>query len=128
MPNIDGKPTTEKPNPAAAQLADDILRRKNQPLGVFFSPRSIAVIGATESAGSVGRTVLWNLISNPFGGTVFPVNARRPSVLGIKAYPSVGAVPEKVDLAVIATPAETVPEIVSECADAGVKGVIVISS
>jgi acetyltransferase len=106
----------------------DILRRKAQPLTAFFAPKTVAVIGATESAGSVGRTVLWNLISNPFGGTVFPVNARRPSVLGIKAYPRVGAVPEKVDLAVIATPADTVPGIVSECADAGVKGVIVISS
>ena len=45
------------------------------------------MIGATESAGSVGRTILWNLISNPFGGTVFPVNAHSPSVLGIKVLP-----------------------------------------
>ena len=57
------------------------------PLQHFFSPRNVAVIGATENAGSVGRTTLWNLISTPFGGTVFPVNPKRPSVLGIKAYP-----------------------------------------
>ncbi len=113
---------------AAATQQSDILRRKTQPLNVFFSPRSVAVIGATESAGSVGRTILWNLISNPFGGTVFPVNAHSPSVLGIKSYPSITAIPERVDLAVIATPAQTVPAIVSECADAGVKGVIVISA
>ena len=67
---------------------------------------------ATETPGSVGRTVLWNLISNPFGGTVFPVNPKRPSVLGIKAYPTIAAVPEKVDLAVIVTPAATVPKLV----------------
>ncbi len=112
----------------AATQQSDILRRKTQPLKVFFSPRTVAVIGATESPGSVGRTILWNLISNPFGGTVFPVNARRSSVLGIKSYPSITAVPERVDLAVIGTPAQTVPAIVSECADAGVKGVIVVSA
>ena len=55
----------------------------------LFLPQSVAVIGASERAGSVGRSVLWNLLSNPFGGTVFPVNAKRPNVLGIKAYPSV---------------------------------------
>ena len=49
----------------------------------------VAVIGATEKAGSVGRTILENLVGNPFGGTVFPVNPKRPSVLGIKAYPSI---------------------------------------
>ena len=78
---------------------------ERQPLDAIFAPRNVAVIGATEKAGSVGRTILWNLISNPFGGTVFPVNPKRPSVLGIKAYPSIAAVPEQVDLAVIVTPA-----------------------
>jgi acetyltransferase len=95
---------------------------------VFFCPHTAAVIGASETPGSVGRTVLWNLISNPFGGTVFPVNSRRSSVLGIKAYPNIAAVPEPVDLALIVTPAARVPGLVAECADAGVKGVIVISS
>ena len=60
----------------------------------------------------MGRTILWNLISSPFGGTVFPVNPKRPSVLGIKAYPSIADVPEQVDLAVIVTPAPTVPGII----------------
>ena len=97
-------------------------------LQVFFSPKSVAVIGATEKAGSVGRNILWNLISSPFGGTVFPVNAKRDSILGIKAYPSVGAIPGPVDLAVIITPATTVPGIVRECGAHGVKGVVVISA
>ncbi len=97
-------------------------------LEVFFKPKHVAVIGATESKDSVGRTILWNLISTPFGGTVFPVNPKRPSVLGIKAYPSIAAVPLKVDLAVIVTPADTVPGLIEECVAAGVKGAIIISA
>lgn len=88
----------------------------------------MAVVGATEQAGSVGRTILWNLISNPFGGTVFPVNPKRSSVLGIKAYPSLSALPDKVELAVIVTPAATVPGVIAECVATGVKGAIVISA
>ncbi|HEX7594367.1 MAG TPA: acetate--CoA ligase family protein, partial [Anaerolineae bacterium] len=88
----------------------------------------VAVIGATENPGSVGRTILWNLISNPFGGTVFPVNPKRAGVLGIKAYPSIAAVPERVDLAVVVTPASTVPDIIGDCVQAGVKGAIIISA
>ncbi|MFB2838952.1 bifunctional acetate--CoA ligase family protein/GNAT family N-acetyltransferase [Floridanema evergladense] len=108
--------------------AHDVLRYEHQPLDAIFAPKNVAVIGATEKLGSVGRTILWNLISSPFGGTVFPVNPKRPSVLGIKAYPSIGEVPEKVDLAVIVTPAATVPGVISESVDAGVKGAIVISA
>ena len=97
-------------------------------LSAIFSPKNVAVIGATERAGSVGRTILWNLISSPFGGAVFPVNPTRSSVLGIRAYPNVAALPETPDLAVIVTPAHTVPGIIQECADAGIKGVIIISA
>src|SRR5918993_980612 len=113
------------PTPPTTDRAHDFLRTERQPLDAVFAPRNVAVIGATETAGSVGRTVLWNLISNPFGGTVYPVNPKRPSVLGIRAYPSVAALREKVDLAVIVTPAAAVPKLVAECADAGVRGVIV---
>jgi len=117
--------------PSAKQTverAHDIYRQAYHPLDVFFSPESVAVIGATEAAASVGRTLLWNLISSPFGGTVYPVNPKRSQVLGIKAYPKIGALPEPADLAVVITPAHTVPGIVGECVDAGVKGVIVISA
>jgi acetyltransferase len=102
--------------------------QQHHPLNAIFAPRSIAVIGATEKAGSVGRMLLWNLISHPFGGTVFPVNLKRTSVLGIKAYPSLAALPEPVDLAVIATPAPTVPGIIAECVEAGIKGAIILSA
>ncbi|HEX9074955.1 MAG TPA: CoA-binding protein, partial [Anaerolineae bacterium] len=106
----------------------DLLRYQPRPLDPIFAPKNVAVIGATEKQGTVGRTLLWNLISNPFGGTVFPINPNRPGVLGIKAYPKIAAVPDQVDLAIVVTPAPTVPGIIGECVDAGVKGAIVISA
>lgn len=98
------------------------------PLDYIFNPKAVAVIGATDKQGSVGRTILWNLISNPFGGTVYAVNPKRHNVLGIRAFPNIAAIPEQVDLAVIVTPAGTVPGLIGECAEAGVKGAIVISA
>ena len=68
--------------------SSDILRSSRRTLGRTFAPKTVAVIGAPEAPRSVGRTLLWNLISNPFGGTVFPVNPKRPSVLGIRASTS----------------------------------------
>jgi acetyltransferase len=114
--------------PLTSDRTYDILRSEYQPLDAIFAPKTIAVIGASEKENSVGRTLLWNLIRNPFGGTVFPVNPKRSSILGIKAYPNIAAVPEPVDLAVIATPAASVNSIISECIDAGVKGAIVLSA
>ena len=118
-------PTLRTP---VADPVHNILRHGINALDVFFTPKTVAVIGATEKIGSVGRTILWNLISTSFGGIVFPVNPTRPSVLGIKTYPDIAAVPEKVDLAVIVTPAPTVPNIIGECVDEGVKGVVIISA
>ncbi len=100
----------------------------HQPLDAIFSPKTVAVIGASEKPGSVGRTLLWNLISNPFGGTVYPVNPKRDSVLGIKAYPSLDSIPDPIDLALIATPAQTVAGVVKECTRKRVKGAIIISA
>ena len=108
--------------------AQDIYQYTENPLTSIFAPKNVAVIGATEKEGSVGRTILWNLISSPFGGAVFPINPKRPSLLGIKAYPSIKDVPDQVDLAVIVTPSTSIPDLVSECVDAGVKGAIVISA
>lgn len=101
---------------------------RRHPLDFIFAPRNVAVIGASESEGSVGRTILWNLISHPFGGTVFPVNPKRRSVLGILAYPKIADLPAPVDLAVVVTPALSVPGVIEECVEAGVKGAIVISA
>ncbi|MEQ9001789.1 MAG: bifunctional acetate--CoA ligase family protein/GNAT family N-acetyltransferase [Coleofasciculus sp. B1-GNL1-01] len=114
------KPTTDP--------AYDILRSERQPLHSFFAPDTVAVIGATDKEGSVGRTLLWNLMSNPFGGTIFPVNPKRHSVLGIPAYSSIKDIPDPVDLAIIAIPAPFVPGVVQECVEVGVKSAIIISA
>jgi len=106
----------------------DVYQYTTNPLKSIFAPKNVAVIGATEKEGSVGRTILWNLISSPFGGAVFPINPKRSSLLGIKAYPSIKDVPDEVDLAVIVTPSTSIPGIIAECAEAGVKGAIVISA
>jgi acetyltransferase len=106
----------------------DIWKRREHPLDCIFHPRSVAVIGASEREGSVGRTLLWNLIRSPFGGTVFPVNLQRHSVLGIKSYANVADIPEHIDLAIIATPAATVPQVIRECVQVGVKGAIIVSA
>ncbi|KAI9134669.1 bifunctional acetate--CoA ligase family protein/GNAT family N-acetyltransferase [Acaryochloris sp. CCMEE 5410] len=108
--------------------AHDILRYDYTPLQPFFAPRRVAVIGATEKPNSVGRTLLWNLISSPFGGTVFPVNPKRSSVLGIKAYTDILSIPEQIDLAVIAIPAPRVLSAVQQCIHADVRGAIIISA
>jgi acetyltransferase len=97
-------------------------------IDAIFNPKTVALIGATEQAGSVGRTMLWNLISNPFGATIYAVNPKRRNVLGIKAYPSVAEIPEQVDLAIIVTPAPSIPGIVEECVNVGVRGAIIISA
>ncbi len=109
-------------------VATDLLGAKEGGLQAFFTPQSIAVIGASDKAGSIGRTLVWNLISSPFGGTVFPVNPKRPRVLGIKAHPRIGDVPDPIDLAIVATPAPTVPDLIAECVEAGVQAAIVVSA
>ncbi|HSH04939.1 MAG TPA: bifunctional acetate--CoA ligase family protein/GNAT family N-acetyltransferase [Anaerolineae bacterium] len=108
--------------------AHDVWQYRQRPLDAIFAPKSVAVIGATERRGSVGRTIVWNLMTNAFGGVIYPVNPTRSSVLGIKAYPSINEIGEPVDLAVIVTPAPTVPGIIQECVTAGVKGAIIISA
>jgi acetyltransferase len=92
----------------------------------MFAPESIALIGATEASGSVGRALLENLKS--CHGPLYPVNLRRNTVLGLPAFPKIGAVPGRVDLAIIATPAATVPDVVQECAEAGATGAMIVSA
>src|SRR3954464_6526332 len=106
----------------------NFLGGARHPLEVFFSPRSVAMVGASDRAGSLGRRVLWNLLTSPFGGTVFPVNPERTPVLGVKSYASVAAIGEPVDLAVLVNPADTIPAAVRECAKAGVRGAIVVTA
>src|SRR5690349_19704308 len=114
----------------AGDPAHDILRSESQPLDFIFRPRSVAVIGATDRPGSVGRTLLENLLHGPLGQkhAVYPVNPRHDDVLGVRCYSAVESVQAPVDLAVIVTPAITVPGVVRQCVAAGVKGAVIISA
>ena len=96
-------------------------------LDAMFAPDSVAVIGATDRPGTVGRTVLENLLHG-FQGAVYAVNTKHEKVLGLKAYKSIRNIPRPVDLAVVATPAATVPQLIGECVDAGAKSAVVISA
>ncbi len=98
------------------------------PLDAIFHPKSVAVIGAKDTVGSVGRTLLLNLKSANFPGNIYPINPKRNEVLGLKCYPSIKDVPEQVDLAILVTPAQTIPQLVKECVDAKVQGLIIISA
>jgi acetyltransferase len=104
--------------------------QRNQPTALqsFFTPATVAVVGATDREGSVGRTVLANLLSGSFHGPVYAINPGRKAVLGIPCYPKITEVPETVDLAVIVTPAPTVPDVIRECVAASVASAIVISA
>jgi acetyl coenzyme A synthetase (ADP forming)-like protein len=114
----DGEPAAPGSAPTEAYRSLDGL----------FRPRSVAVIGAARRKGSIGRELLHNLIKGDFQGKVFPVNPRAEVIHSIKAYPSVLAVPDEVDLAVIVVPRDDVLQAVEDCGRKGVKGVVVISS
>jgi acetyltransferase len=120
--------TASKMGKIISSPAHDVLRAQVHPLDPIFRPKSVALVGASERAGSVGRTVLWNLLSSPFGGTIYPVNPKRSNVLGIRTYPSMRELPEIPDLVVLTTPAETVPALLRESVELGVPGGIVISA
>jgi acetyltransferase len=103
-------------------------KSEKQSLDALFAPESVVVIGATDRAGTVGRTVLQNLLNPAFRGRVYPVNPHRSEVLGAEAYKSIGNVPEPVDLAVLATPAVTIPGLIGDCIAAKAKSAVVISA
>jgi acetyltransferase len=94
----------------------------------FFRPRRIAVVGASDQPGKVGTTLLKNLVGRGYDGVVYPVNAKREAVQGIAAYRSLAELPHAPDLAIIATPADTVPGLIDECGRLGVRAVLVISA
>ncbi len=97
-------------------------------LDKIFDPHRVAVIGASDTPTSVGYTVLNNLIGSGFRGVVYPVNLKRESVQGIQAYKDIPSLPHPPDLAVICTPATTVPAIIRQCGEAGTRGVVIISA
>src|SRR5262249_24562973 len=96
-------------------------------LDPIFKPRSVAVVGASATPGSVGSILFRNLLANPFGGVVYPVNPKRKAVHGVHCYPGLATLPERVDLVVVATPAATVPAVLRDAVAHGAGAGIVIS-
>lgn len=94
----------------------------------MLSPKTVAAIGASEAEGSVGQAFMKNLLLGKEKRTIYPVNPNRTTIMGLKCYPDIAKIPSHVDLAVIATPAKTVPGIVEECAKAGVDGAVILSA
>jgi acetyltransferase len=122
--SVSESPAQKPPGSSSAATRE---QGNSSSLDSLFRPKSVAVIGATEREGTVGRTTFANLLAS-FRGPVYPVNPTRSQILGRPAYATVGKIPEPVDLALIVTPAATVPGIVGECVDAGVKAAVVISA
>ena len=120
--------TAAPEKPLIIDPAHDLVSVRQSPLGSIFSPKSVALIGASERPGSVGRTVMENLTGSSFGGPVWPVNPKSPGILGVPAYKSIKELPNVPDLIVVTTPAATVPGIVEEAVDCNVPSAIVISA
>ncbi len=102
--------------------------RPPRSLDSLFAPKSVAVIGASNRPGSVGRAVFTNILLNEYTGTVYPVNPKDRSISGVRSYPSVQDLPESVDVAVVVVPSAIVPAVTEECGKKGVKGLIIISA
>ncbi len=94
----------------------------------ILSPGSVAVIGASTDSRKVGNAVLVNMLRSGFTGPVYPVNAEHRSVRGVRAYPTVRDIPDEIDLAVAAVPAESIDAVLDDCLDKGVKALLVVSS
>ncbi|CRX37478.1 bifunctional acetate--CoA ligase family protein/GNAT family N-acetyltransferase [Estrella lausannensis] len=107
--------------------SQNFIGLQDEPLKSFFHPASVALIGAKDDLGSVGRTLLLNLIAT-YKGEIYPVNPKRDSVFNLMCYKSLKAIAKPIDLAIIATPAKTVPSIMKEIADTDCKSVIIISA
>ncbi|MEM2119422.1 MAG: CoA-binding protein, partial [Candidatus Bathyarchaeia archaeon] len=99
-----------------------------QNLDKFFNPKRVAIIGASDKPNSVGAKIFKNLVGVGYSGAVFPVNPFKTTIQGITAYPSITKIPWQIDLAIIATPAHTVPQIIDECGKANVPAAIIISA
>ncbi|GIL27521.1 bifunctional acetate--CoA ligase family protein/GNAT family N-acetyltransferase [Actinocatenispora comari] len=94
----------------------------------LLTPRTVAVVGASTRPGTIGHTLLRNLTAGSYTGTIVPIHPTAKTVRGLRAYPSVAAAPEPIDLALVAVPAEAVPAVVADCAHAGVYALVIVSA
>ena len=118
-------PTTPVASPVGKLYPAPPTRAGLRPL---FQPQSVAVIGATDRAGTVGRSLLSNLLASRFPVRLYAVTLSHSEVLGLKTQKKIADIPEEVDLAIVVTPARTVPQIIGECVDANVQSAVVISA
>ena len=94
----------------------------------FFKPDSVAVIGASREAGKVGYEVVKNLVENKFDGNIYPINPKADEVLGVKAYPNITAVPDKIGLAIMVIPSQFILSAIEDCGKKGIDSVIIITA
>jgi acetyl coenzyme A synthetase (ADP forming)-like protein len=123
----DARATHDQDEPREARDRDE-PREARHGLGAIFAPRSIAVIGASRRRDSIGFALLHNLVANQFEGTIFPVNPHASAIHSLRCYPSVAAIPDPIDLAVVMVPKGAVQEVVEQCLARGVRGLVVITA
>jgi acetyltransferase len=97
------------------------------PLDPIFYPSSIAIVGASKDPTKRGFRSIQKLLEDGFEGEIYPVNPKEAEILGKTAYPSVAAIPGPVDLALVCTPAKTLPDVIAQCGAKGVKGAVVLA-
>ena len=128
----DGVLTLEFPIDPTDTLVGAMGRREHQAEAAsihrFFNPRSVAVIGASRRQDTIGQALVRNLVTGDFTGRVYAVNPSSAAVSGMPAYQAVGDIPDDVDVAIVAVPADSVTDVVLDCASKGVHGLVVISS
>ncbi len=103
-------------------------RMNSNELKCFFEPESVAVVGASRNPVKFGHSLLKNLLDLGFKGKIYPINPNASEILGLKAYPNVNSIEDKIDLAIIIVPASKVPQVMKDCASKKVKGVVICSS
>jgi len=127
-----GEIIVETPTSLSPEALERFERREQTAaiaaMAAFFAPRSVAVVGASRSRGTIGAEVFHNLLVTGFKGPVYPVNPGAEVVQSVPAYPRVGDIPGPVDLAVIVVPAALVGEVARQCGEKSVRALVVISS
>ncbi len=112
----------------ATELPTNAQRNEPKTLDAIFSPKSVAVVGASNRESSVGHAIFKNILLAGFCGTLYPVNPKSASICGVYAYPSIADVPGDIDLALVIVPAGVVPDVLEECGQKGVRSVVVVSA
>jgi acyl-CoA synthetase (NDP forming) len=120
---VDALMVLQKPLPQASEKA-----APSGNLDVFFEPRSVAVVGASQTPHKAGNDVINNILANEFGGQLYLVNPKGGEILGHRVYPSIQDLPDSIDLAIIILPASATPQAIRDCAAKGAKAIVMAAS